>query len=154
MGCTGVVRSAEALCVYNHEGTSPMYEQHENDFQFAVKLPNGKIIYRLEEDEAEEAKAAIAAKRPIPPARSRRLLPFGEGIEVVGDRINAYYRGAHLGVFPTLKKALKAWDIEERFERFTSEQEGEQKALDKRYYADLAFDEDGYKVFKPRPSVK
>jgi len=131
-----------------------MYEQYENDFQFAVRLPSGRIIYRLEEDEAEEAKAAIAEKRPIPPAKARRLMPFGEGVKVVGDRINAYYRGAHLGLFPTLKKALKAWDEAERYERFTGEQEVEQKSIDKRYYADLSYDEDGYKVFKPRPSVK
>ncbi len=80
-------------------------------------------------------------------------MPFGQGVEVVGDRITATYRGAFLGVFPTLKKALKAWDIEERQERFSLEQEAEQRAIDKRYYADLTYDEDGYKVFTPRSSV-
>ena len=130
-----------------------MYEQYDNDFQFAIKLPNGKVIYRLEEDEADAAKEAIAKKRPIPPPKARRLLPFGEGVEIVGERITASYRGANLGVFKTLKKALKAWDAEERYERFTLEQDAEQGAMDKRYYADLTFDEDGYKVFKPRPLV-
>jgi len=131
-----------------------MFQQYENDFQFAIKLPSGRVIYRLEEDEADAAREAIAAKRPIPPPKARRLLPFGEGVQVVGDRINGYYRGAHLGLFPTLKKALKAWDEAERYERFTLEQEGERNGIDKRYYADLTYDEDGYKVFKPRPSVK
>jgi len=130
-----------------------MYDQYENDFQFAVRLPNGKVIYRLEEDEAETVKEAIAQKRPIPPPKARRLLPFGQGVEVVGDRITATYKGAHLGVFPTLKKALKAWDAEERYERFSLERDAERKSLDKRYYADLSYDEDGYKVFKPQPSV-
>jgi len=130
-----------------------MYEQYENAFQFAVKLPNGKVIYRLEEDEAEAVREAIAAKRPIPPAKARRLVPFGQGVEVVGDRITATYQGANLGVFPTLKKALKAWDEAERYERFMLEQDVEQAAIDKRYYTDLTFDEDGYKVFKPRPLV-
>jgi hypothetical protein len=130
-----------------------MYEQYENDFQFAVKLPNGKVIYRLEEDEAETVKEAIAQKRPIPPPKARRLLPFGEGVEVVGDRARATYRGALLGIFPTLKQALKAWDAEERYERFMLEQEAEQRSIDKRYYSDLTYDEDGYKVFTPRPKV-
>lgn len=130
-----------------------MYEQYENDFQFAVKLPNGRVIYRLEEDEAEAVWEAIAMKRPIPPPKARRLLPFGQGVEVVGDRITATYRGALLGVFTTVKMALKTWDMEERRERFALEREAEQREIDKRYYADLTYDEDGYKVFKPRPLV-
>ena len=129
------------------------FQDRENDFMFRVKLPSGKFIYRLEEDEADAAKEAIAQKRPIPPPRSRRLLPFGEGVEVVGDRITAYYKGAHLGVFPTLKKALKAWDGAERYDRFCLEQEAEQKAIDNRYYSALEYDKDGYKIFKPRPQV-
>lgn len=131
-----------------------MHEQYENDFQFAVELPNGKVVYRLEEDEAEAVKEAVAQKRPIPPPKARRLLPFGEGVEVVGDRIRATYRGATLGVFKTLRQALRAWDREERYERFALEQEAEQKSIDKRYYADLTYDQDGYKVFKPRPKAE
>ena len=130
-----------------------MHEQYENDFQFAIKLPNGKVIYRLEEDEADAVRQAIAEKRPIPPPKARRLLPFGEGVEVVGGTIRASYRGANLGVFETLWKALKAWDAEERYERFCLEKDAEQKSLENRYYADLTYDEDGYKVFKPQPSV-
>jgi hypothetical protein len=129
-----------------------MFQQYENDFQFRIKLPNGKFIYRLEEDEADAVKEAIAQKKSIPPPKYRRLLPFGEGVEVVGDRIFAYYKGANLGMFPTLKKALKAWDGAERYERFSLEQEAEQQAIDKRYYSDLTFDENGYKIFKPRPA--
>lgn len=127
-----------------------MYQQYDREFQFAVRLPNGKTVYRLEEDEAYAVKEAIAEKRPIPPAKARRLLPFGEGVQVIGDRIVATYRGAHLGVFPTLKKALKAWDAAERNERFNLEQDAEQQAIDDRYYGDLTYDEDGYKVFTPQ----
>ncbi len=130
-----------------------MYEQYENDFQFAIKLPNGKVIHRLEEEEANAVKEAVARKRPILPPKARRLLPFGEGVETIGERIIATYRGAHLGVFSTLKKALRAWDVEERRERFALEQEAEQRDIDERYYADLTYDEDGYKIFKPRPLV-
>lgn len=130
-----------------------MYDQYEHDYEFAIKLPNGKVIYRLEEDEAEAVKESIAEKRPIPPPKSRRLLPFGEGVEVVGDRITASYKGANLGIFKTLKQALKAWDVEERYERFCLEKEDEQKKIDKHYYSDLTFDKDGYKIFKPRPSA-
>lgn len=85
-----------------------MYEQYENAYQFVVRLPNGGVIYRLEEDEAKAVKEALAAKRPLPPPKARRLLPFGEGVEVIGDRITATYKGALLGIFPSLKKALKA----------------------------------------------
>ncbi len=130
-----------------------MYERHEDIFQFAVKLPNGNAVYRLEKEEADAVRDAIAHNRPIPPARARRLLPFGQGVEVVGGRVTASYRGVHLGVFPSLKKALKAWDAEERHERFSLEQDAERKALDERYYADLSYDEDGYKVFRPRSSA-
>ncbi len=127
------------------------FQQYEKDFMFRVKLPGGGYVYRLEEEEAEAVKEAIKDKRPIPPPRYRRLLPFGEGIEVVGDRITGYYKGAHLGLFPTIKKALKEWDINERYERFCLEQEAEQEAIDKRYYSDLSYDKDGYKVYTPRP---
>ncbi len=119
---------------------------------FRVKLPNGQFVYRLEEEEADAVKEAIEKKRPIPPPRYRRLLPFGEGVEVVGDRITGYFMGANMGVFPTLKKALKAWDAAERYERFCIEKEAEQQAIDRRYYSELSFDKDGYKVFKPKPS--
>ncbi len=118
---------------------------------FRVKSPDGKYIYRLEEDEADEVKEAIKEKKPLPPIRYRRLLPFGEGIEIVGDRITCYYKGAHLGVFPTLRKALKAWDVAERYDRFCLEKDAEQQEIDKRYYSELSYDKDGYKVFKPRP---
>ena len=130
-----------------------MFEQHEKDFLFRIALPNGTFIYRLEEDEADAVKEAIRKKRPIPPPKYRRLIPFGEGVEVVGDRITCYYKGAHLGVFSNLKKALRAWDVAERYERFCMEKAAEQKAIDNRYYGDLTFDEHGYKVFKPQPSV-
>ena len=130
-----------------------MFEQYEKDFLFPVKLPNGTSIYRLEEDEAAAVKEAIQQKRPIPSPRHRRLLPFGEGIEVIGGRIMCRYKGALLGVFADLRKALKAWDVVERYERFCLEKEAEQRAIDKRYYGDLTFDEHGYKVFKPRPAV-
>ena len=33
------------------------------------------------------------------------------------------------------------------------EQDAEQQSIDKRYYSDLTYDEDGYKVFTPRPKV-
>ncbi len=81
------------------------------------------------------------------------MAPFGEGIEVIGDRIICRYKGALLGVFADLRKALKAWDVVERYERFCLEKEIEQKAIDKRYYGNLTFDADGYKVFKSRPAV-
>ena len=129
-----------------------MFEQYEKDFLFRVKLPNGTLIYRLEEDEADAVKEAIKLGRPIPPPRYSRLLPFGEGIQIVGDKITCYYKGMHLGVFPTLKKALKAWDVAERYDRFCMEQEAERAAIDKRYYNGLTFDEHGYKVFTPRPA--
>ena len=129
-----------------------MFEQYEKDFLFRVKLPNGTLIYRLEEDEADAVNEAIKLGRPIPPSRYSRLLTFGEGIQVVGDRITCYYKGTHLGVFPALKKALKAWDVAERYERFCMEQEAERAAIDKRYYNGLTFDEHGYKVFTPRPA--
>ena len=35
-----------------------MFEQYEKDFLFRVKLPNGTLIYRLEEDEADAVKEA------------------------------------------------------------------------------------------------
>ena len=131
-----------------------MFEQYEKEFLFRVKLPNGTFIYRLEEDEAEAAEEAIKQKRPIPSPKHRRLLPFGEGIEVIGDRIVCRYKSALLGVFADLKKALKAWDVAERYERFCMEKEAEQEAIDKRYYGDLTFDEHGYKVYRPKPSVQ
>jgi len=130
-----------------------MFQQYENDFLFRIKLPNGTFIYRLEEDEADAVKEAIRRKRPIPPPKYKRLIPFGEGVEVIGHRIDCRYKGAHLGVFSDLKKARTAWDVAERYERFCMEKEAEQTAIDKRYYGDLTFDEHGYKVFKPQPSV-
>ena len=129
-----------------------MFERYEQDFLFRIRLPNGTSTYRLEEDEADAVKEAIRLGRPIPPPKYARLLPFGEGVEIVGDRITAYYKGSHLGVFPTLKKALKAWDVAERYERFCMEQEAERAAIDERYYNNLTFDKHGYKVFTPRPA--
>lgn len=130
-----------------------MFEQYEKEFLFRIPLPNGTSIYRLEQDEAEAVKEAIRQKRPIPSPKHRRMAPFGEGIEVIGDRIICRYKGALLGVFADLQKALKAWDVAERYERFCLEKEAEQRAIDKRYYGDLTFDTDGYKVFTPRPAV-
>ena len=131
-----------------------MFEQYEKDFLFRVRLSNGTFIYRLEEDEANAARNAIEHQRSIPPPKHRRLLPFGEGIEVIGDRIICRYKGALLGVFADLKKALKAWDAAERYERFSLEKDAAQTAIDHRYYDNLTFDEHGYKVFTPKPVVQ
>lgn len=130
-----------------------MFDEYEKLFLFRIKLPNGTSIYRLDEDEADAVRSAIESHRPVPPAQAQRLIPFGEGVEVVGERISASYRGVFLGVFPTLKKALKAWDIEERKERASLDQDAELEAIDSRYFAELTYDKDGYKVFRPRPQI-
>jgi len=38
--------------------------------------------------EADAVKEAIRRKRPIPPPKYKRLIPFGEGVEVIGHRID------------------------------------------------------------------
>lgn len=127
-----------------------MFQQHEHEFLFPVKL-NGRTIYCLEEEDAAAVKAADQAGRPIPLPKHRRLIPFGQGIKIDGERIDCYFQDTHLGTFRDLKAALKAWDVAERYERFVIEEAAKQAELDSRYYGDLTFDEDGYKIFKPRP---
>lgn len=129
-----------------------MFEQYENDFNFPVKLRSGGVMYFVDQEDADRAKAAIKNGIAIPAPRNRRVLPFGQGIVQEGERIEVYYRDVHLGTFRDLKLALKEWDITERYERFCEERDAQQAALDARYYSELTYDEDGYKIYKPRPS--
>lgn len=129
-----------------------MYDELEKDFLTKVTLKNGVVLYFLEDEDADAVRNADKAGRPLPPPRNKRLLPFGQGVNIItGDRIDCYYRDVFLGAFRTLKEALSMWDYAERHERYTIEQDREQAEIDARYYSDLTFDKDGYKVFKPRP---
>jgi len=129
-----------------------MYPDHEKDFLIPVKLKSGLVVYLLEEDDADAVKAADRAGRPLPPPKNHRLLPFGQGVkEITSERFECHYRDESLGTFRTLYEALSQWDYAERYERFCIIRDREQAEIDSRYYSELTFDKDGYKVFKPRP---
>ncbi len=129
------------------------YLEHEKDFLFPVIFRERTILY-LDKEEAEIAAEFVKINKLPPPPKHKRLLPFGEGIrreyDVDGDYL-VHFEGRLVGRHAKLKDALRAWDEEERYWRWQRESDAEQAAIDSRYYNDLTFDEDGYKVFKPKP---
>jgi hypothetical protein len=131
-----------------------MFCNYEHEFMYPITLPGGRVVYRLEPEEIDEIREALRLHRRIPAPSCHRLIPFGQGITQVGDRFECNFLGTKLGTFETQQEALRAWDTQERQERYSLEEEEKMTALDERYYNDLQYDEDGYKVFTPKPSVK
>jgi hypothetical protein len=121
---------------------------------YPITLPGGRVVYRLEQEEIDDIREALRAGTRVPAPRCHRLIPFGQGVTQVADQFECYFLGTHLGLFDTMRDALRAWDAQERLERYSLEEEEKMTALDERYYGDLRYDEDGYKIFTPKPSVK
>jgi hypothetical protein len=125
-----------------------MYAKHQRDYDFPVTLPNGTVITYVEEIEALAAQEAIADGRlPLAP-KGKRLCPFGEGVVHENGIYNVSFRDEWIGKYPSLRTALQAWDEAEQYARYQIAVDEELEAINSRFYANVEYDKDGYKVRK------